>query len=713
VEIYFNSSTTDWSLKKYALVTSDGGNWNTAWTLPLASDLGTYTVIVRNGTLATSPILPSRCHFGVWNLDRAEYQRTQKITAKGGGAKPASTVTVEFWAPDASSPTITKTTSSDPAGRWTIEWNTRNDTALGTWTAKLSVTKTYDSPNPSFSDEKEFTIKKATIAIGITTDKASYQRTETIRINATATYPNGTSIKTSVPVKLNMTVGTTRLLSATSMTYNTTIKKWTYSYKIKINDPTGTYSIVVYTIDPNGNNGSATKAVPVSQLTYVVTLETDKNAYQRTESIQITTSVKHPNGTVVGTGSVTATIKKGATQISGLALLYNAAAKTWGGSYQVRAFDPIGDWNITVLVKDAYNNNGSATKIVTVSAAQLTVSASSNGTTYQRTQTIQVTANIRYPNGTSLSVGSVNATMKIGASTVVQVPLTYSLLFGDWEAFYQIRSDDPTGGWTILFEAKDGYANTGSTTTQITVARATLQVVAMLDKSEYQRTETAQIQAIVRYPNGSSLKPSCLALDPCSSVELDISLGALVLGSQSLQYNTTIDRWVGSQKIEIDDPLGNYTFRVQARDTSDNSGTVETTARIVAATLSVTVWTDRTSYSLVYDTIGIRANATYPDGTLLREGNVSATITSGTYLSNVTLVYDSVRLTWTGSRYLSVTNPIGTYNIQVEATDQYGNWGTASRQIDVQPWYLVMTVAAAIIVVGLIVWYAKRHSRKA
>jgi len=714
MEIYFNSSTTSWSLKKYASVTpDDSGNWDTTWALPSAADFGTYTVIVRNGTSATSPILPSRCHFGVWNLDKTAYERTQKVTVKGGGAKPASSVRIEFWAPGAASATVTKTKTADSTGRWTIEWNTRNDTALGTWTAKLIGDDAYDSPYPSFSDEKDFTMKRATITIAIATDKASYQRTETIKINATATYPNGTSIRTAVSVKLNMTVGTTKMLSAVSMTYNTTIKKWTYSYKIKLNDPTGTYSIVVYTKDPHGNNGSATKTLPISKAAYVMTLQTDKNAYQRTESVQITASVKYPNGTVVGIGSVTATIKKGAAQIASLTLQYSTSAKTWGTTYPIKASDPIGDWNITASTKDAYDNSGSASKIISVSAAQLTVSGSSNATTYQRTQTIQVTATVRYPNGTGMSFGSMNATVKIGASTIVRVPLTYSLVFGDWRGSYQIKSSDPIGEWTILFEANDGYANTGSDTAAIAVTKATLQVIVNADKSEYQRTETAQIQAMVKYPNGSSLKPSCLALDLCSSVRLNVTLGALVLSTQSLQYNATIDRWVGSQKMEMDDPLGNYTFSVQARDTSDNSGTGQMMAGIVAARFSVAVWTDKTSYNLVYDTIGIRTNATYPDGTRLTVGNLSATITSGTYLSKITLVYDSARLTWTGSQYLSITNPTGTYNIEVEANDQYGNSGTGSKQIDVQPWYLVVTVAAITIAAGLVVWYAWRRPRKA
>jgi len=707
VQMLFNLSATSSSSKATLASTTDGaGGLSKSWSLVSTADLGTYTVLAKNAT--TGAVL-AKCHFGVWNLDKTAYERTQKVTVKGGGAKISSSVTVDFSGPGA---TVSKTKTTDDVGRWTIEWNTRNDTALGTWTATLSG-YAYDSPNPSFSYEKNFTIKKATIAIGITTDKASYQRTETIKINATATYPNGTSIKTSVSVRLNMTVGTTKMLSAVSMTYNTTIKKWTYSYKIKLNDPTGTYSIVVYTKDPHGNNGSATKTLPVSKAAYVMTLQTDKNAYQRTESVQITASVKYPNGTVLGTGSVTATLKKGAAQIASLTLQYSAAAKTWGTTYPIKASDPIGDWNITASTKDAYDNSGSASKIVSVSAAQLTVSGSSNATTYQRTQTIQVTATIRYPNGTGMSFGSVNATMKIGASTIARVPLTYSLVFGDWRGSYQIKSSDPIGEWTILFEADDGYANTGSDTAAIAVTKATLQVIVTADMSEYQRTETAQIQATVKYPNGSSLKPSCLALDLCSSVRLNVTLGALVLSTQSLQYNATIGRWVGSQKMEMDDPLGNYTFSVQARDTSDNSGTGQMMAGIVAARFSVAVWTDKTSYNLVYDTIGIRANATYPDGTRLTVGNVSATITSGTYLSKITLVYDSAKLTWTGSQYLSVTNPTGTYNIQVEASDQYGNSGTESKQIDVQPWYLVVTVAAITIVVGLVVWYAWRRSRKA
>src|SRR5207245_8718082 len=100
---------------------------------------------------------------------------------------------------------------------------------------------------------------------------------------------------------------------------------------------------------------------------------------------------------------------------------------------------------------------------------------------------------------------------------------------------------------------------------------------------------------------------------------------------------------------------------------------------VTPATLAVSVLTANNNYT-IGDIVAIYVSVVTPGG----DNFTSGTVTVTTYYSTrqigspLQLFYDQSRGKWVGSYKVNATNPAGIWQIQVNATDTYGNMGQGS-----------------------------------
>jgi len=145
---------------------------------------------------------------------------------------------------------------------------------------------------------------------------------------------------------------------------------------------------------------------------------------------------------------------------------------------------------------------------------------------------------------------------------------------------------------------------------------------------------------------------------------------------------------------------------------------------VSAAVLSVTTSTPNSTYT-TGSIIVINAIVVIPGGDNLTSGTVTATtLRSSVQIgSPLQLSYDQTHGKWVGSYTVNSTNPTGSWIIQVNATDAYGNsgYGSTSTLVTLPPsqqppptgsafnylWIVVIALVAALAVLASFIVYRR------
>lgn len=303
-----------------------------------------------------------------------------------------------------------------------------------------------------------------------------------------------------------------------------------------------------------------------------------------------------------------------------------------------------------------------------------------DGSEYQRTQTV----NIQGSGYRALE--SVNVVIRnVRTSTVV---------------FSQSIQASPTGlvitNWVIPVNASIGtYAltMTGVITVKspsdsqlFSVNPATMTIGAITTvKSTYQRTETMKFSFQPTYPDGTTASTGVGLLNLMDANRRNVTLTAYY-DSVSKNFNTTYTTSSINQ-------TGTWTATLFPHSYSDayqNTGPgmkVSINPQLTPATLAVSVSTD-TNFVLGQQS-KFNASITYPDGTALTSGMVSAYLLySGTPAINdsIPLVYDTGLGLWVGTYTPKPSDTGGLWSLVVEASDSPTppNTGSARRAITLQ-----------------------------
>jgi hypothetical protein len=208
--------------------------------------------------------------------------------------------------------------------------------------------------------------------------------------------------------------------------------------------------------------------------------------------------------------------------------------------------------------------------------------------------------------------------------------------------------------------------------TNVTISSLTI------SRSLLQTSQTEDFRFSASYPNTAAVKTGSVNL---RLVEADGSTSHYV----AMTYSSALNAFRGTFQIPLSSQVGPWVATVEVNSFDDgygNRGPVSSVLKpftVSPAILTVSTTTSYNNYT-VGGIVVIYASVVTPGGYNFTSGTVIATTyhASSQIGSPLPLFYDQSRGKWVGSYTVNSTNPAGIWQIQVNATDTYGNMGQGS-----------------------------------
>ena len=295
-----------------------------------------------------------------------------------------------------------------------------------------------------------------------------------------------------------------------------------------------------------------------------------------------------------------------------------------------------------------------------------------DSTTYQRTLLVTIRASGYKP--------SLNVTITISSQSGLAPNFPTNKLAdgnGNLSYVWSIPTSIPTGNWTVSLTGTPTKNPLDAQSFTILPANVTISSLT-LSRSLLKASQTEDFRFSATYPNGSRVKSGGASL---LLVEADGSTSHYV----AMSYSTGLNLFHGTYQIPLSSQFGPWVATIEAStfdDTHGNKGPVSGVFKpftVTPATLTVSVVTASNNYTTA-EIVAIYASVLTPAGDNFTSGTVTAT----TYYSTrpigspLQLFYDQSRGRWAGSYMVNSTDPSGIWQIQVNATDAYGNTGEGS-----------------------------------
>jgi hypothetical protein len=234
----------------------------------------------------------------------------------------------------------------------------------------------------------------------------------------------------------------------------------------------------------------------------------------------------------------------------------------------------------------------------------------------------------------------------------------------------------------------------------------------------YERTEVASAEFIIRYPDLSEvvtikngLKPVALYAGQLKTEDLSLVISGTTSGIWTAQY-----RIPRNASLDV-----NYKFQMLTKAFDDGKGNtgpgkdVETSSfTVTPATLLVSFTSNSTHYQVPFDTLTAYAEITYPDGTTVTNATVRAWLNASDSKMNATVTYDKTTPIWIIKYTFSWGDllRLGSWRLNVEATDIYGNSGSSFLEVATEPYTLLEIVIAVAAVLLVARWLLSKFWRR-
>ena len=210
------------------------------------------------------------------------------------------------------------------------------------------------------------------------------------------------------------------------------------------------------------------------------------------------------------------------------------------------------------------------------------------------------------------------------------------------------------------------------TTTNVTISSLTI------SRSLLQTSQTEDFRFSASYPGGAPVRTGSVNL---RLVESD----GLTSHYVAMAYSLTLAVFHGTFQIPLSSDVGPWVATVEVNSFDDgygNKGPISSVLKpftVSPAILTVSTITNYNNYT-IGGIVAIYASVVTPGGYNFTTGTVTATTyhASSQIGSPLPLFYDQSRGKWVGSYTINSTNPAGIWQIQVNASDSYGNMGQGS-----------------------------------
>ena len=393
--------------------------------------------------------------------------RDKQVTLVGSGLSPSQQYYLWVRGPAANKTRYTGTSFTPISGGLIppdITYPLMANASLGTYLISLSTSSKVDNA-------------QATAHFGVWGSAGPvYQRTQSVSILGGGIFP-GTSLSLTIQDPAGNIVHAT-LTSTTDGDFN-------HTWRIPPNAITSVFTAVIYgtgTFDNPQQDFSSTAKFTVTQALLSARIVAQPNStYQRTEVATFSISLQYPDGSPVVNSKSNAgpiILMRDQTTIGPANMtLVNPANGFWNAASKLLAnATPSGKYRFempAMAFDDGFGNEGAAvdtySNYFTVTNASLIITSQLNGTQIQIPfGQVSIISKVTYPDGTPLTVGSVNVVVSTGSS-VTSLTSTYDPSIGEWRASYSSTLFDLVRGgrWTLKVSAADALGNSGKATYEV------------------------------------------------------------------------------------------------------------------------------------------------------------------------------------------------------------------------------------------------------
>ncbi|MGQ9515217.1 MAG: hypothetical protein ACUVTL_09280 [Thermoproteota archaeon] len=440
-----------------------------------------------------------------------------------------------------------------------------------------------------------------------------------------------------------------------------------------------------------------------------IDVQTNSSVYNRTQTMSVTAQITYPDGSPIPSSSlVQISLYLRQALVTPVAkMTYNSASKRWIWRYTFSPSAYLGNYTIAISASDVYDNSGSSNRSVKVEAATLSIIIFDLREKYQRTEIINISALISYPDGSLVTSGNFKIRLKAPTGAVREAQIFYDRETGRWcfpkDEPYRIPVDETTGLWTLTLTGKDYSNNPGEGSSSISIQRATISILNAAINSSYPRTSRIVFRIKPVYPGGSTLTSG------------NVVVMVSTANGRSYYFPLTLEDgkefWTGEAIIGRDFSLGTATLNLTASDRFQNSGFWAESFNITLAVLKVSIMAERSEIQIGFDSLRLIGNITYPDGSPLKDGIVVARISAGdVVLKNLNLTYNE-GVGWTSLYSPSIFEPSGFYFVNLTARDAYGNMGQTFIRVNASQTLLFGVIALVLlsITIGIVLWLRSRR----
>ncbi len=563
----------------------------TSWHIPPDAILDPkgYIVTVTGTTTVKTPadvsgfnVNPASMSISTLNSLKNIYQRTDTMSFSFQPVYPDGTLAstgvalLTLARPGGANVTLT-TTYSGASQTFNATYKTSVTNATGTWTASLAVNSYADAwgnsgPSTVLTSTPQLVPATLTNSVAATSYVPIGQQ---VKLNATVTYPDGTTLTTGTGVKGYLVyTGTPAASHNVPLTFDTGLQHWFGSYTPQASDPGGLWSLIVNATDSPTppNTGSASTAVTLQDRPPVASFTS--------------TPSSAPTGTAI-TFNGTASYDLDGTVVSYSWVFGDGATGT--GSVVTHSYSLAKTYTVTLTVTDNGGVTGSTSSQVTIGDKPPVVSFTPSPTTANTGQTVTLSISASDPDGT------ISTTRVDWGDTITQL---YS---------------------GAITSATHGYASTASSTSQI----FTIIVTATDNNASYTST-SSQVTINDRVPS-PSFNPSSTSLSTGQNVTLTISAtdpDGTVTALKVDWGDGTIDTLSGAATSDTHSYVSTgtstsniFTITVNATDNSGSTGKY-TSQVTVSDRPPVITFTESPASVSTGQTVMVSITSSDPDGTI-------------------------------------------------------------------------------------------------
>lgn len=235
---------------------------------------------------------------------------------------------------------------------------------------------------------------------------------------------------------------------------------------------------------------------------------------------------------------------------------------------------------------------------------------------------------------------------------------------------FEVPPGAPLGVWNVLVEVQDPYGNKGVARAEAHVVPATFAVGLIVGSGSVTRLAGVDLRVDVRYPSGSPVEGAQVALSgPAGELLLE--------GAEAGIYK-------GRLLLARDFPLGvaQLTARAMHRD---GQGEDAASLLVEAASLGIQINLGEGAVR-AGESLRINVTATYDDGQVLTDGVAKARILDpgGALVTQMDLAFEAGSRAFTGLWRTSASVVSGTYVLEVDVEDPFGNSGHGRKVFRVE-----------------------------